>query len=143
MKYQTNLNRKRQQFTCVGESLTKQEFKDDCNPTLILEKFQRTGLIDHVNQYQPVFGEQSSLTYYEAISITRNAQNQFNDLPSSTRHFFNQDIGEYLDFISDPDNVEKLERGISPHDISTEKNEEETPSETTKTEDKVSPENEE
>lgn len=86
-------------------SLTKQEFKDDCDPTKVLAKFQRTGLMEHAQQYQPVFGIQSSMTYHEAMQITANSKSMFAELPAQVRKLFDQNIEAYLEFVSDPENV--------------------------------------
>lgn len=130
MKYFTPINLPKTKPTINNEpTMTKQEFKDDCDPTKILQKYQRTGIIEHANQYEPVFGDQSSMTYHEAKELTANSESMFQDLPSSVRKEFNHDVGAYLDYISNPDNVESAKKGETPSSISTEKNEEETPQE--------------
>lgn len=111
MKYITPLNTKRQQSFNTEPSMTKQEFKDDCDPTLILKKYQATGLLEHANQYEPVFGTQSSMTYHEARQATAKAEHQFAELPSSTRKLFDNNVGAYLDWVSDPENVAEIQSG--------------------------------
>lgn len=108
MKYITPLNTKRQATVNLDKSMTKQEFKNDCDPTLILKKYQATGLLEHANTYQPVFGEQSSMSYHEAKQATAAAESMFQNLPSSIRADFNQNVGEYLDFVADPKNVQDM-----------------------------------
>lgn len=126
MKYITPLNTKRQQSINTDPTLTKQEFKDECDPTKILEKFQRTGLIDHANTYQPVFGDQSAMTYHEALTLKTDAETMFQDLPSSVRQQFNHNVGLYLDSIANPETQEDSKKGIPPTPISTKENNEET-----------------
>lgn len=127
MKYITPLNTKRVKSYNNEPSQTKQEFKDDCDPTKILQRFQQTGLLEHANQYQPQFGIQSSMSYHEAKQLTAESETMFQDLPSATRARFNQNVGEYLDFVSDPSNVLDMLDDGKINASSTPKNKEETP----------------
>lgn len=130
--YRTPLNTRRQRSHNTEPTLTKQEFKDDCDPTNILRKYQATGLIEHHNQYEPVYGDQSSMTYHESKQITADAENMFQDLPSETRKAFNQDVGQFLDYVQEQENIDQLEKGkLTPSSILTQENGEETPPDST------------
>lgn len=108
MKYFTPINTRKQQTINTDPSMTKQEFKDECDPTLILKKFQVTGLLEHANTYEPVYGEQTSMTYHEAKQLTADSETMFQDLPSATRQKFNQNVGEFLDFLQKQENIDDI-----------------------------------
>lgn len=45
-------------FKCEnGKSLTKSEFKNECDINLIVKRFDKTGLITHVSNMSPIFGD--------------------------------------------------------------------------------------
>ena len=51
------------------------------------------------------YADVSSLpTYQEALNMVCDAQEQFMELPSDLRKYFNNDPGEFLDFLNNPDN---------------------------------------
>ena len=95
-------------------SLTKQEFKDECNINNIMDKFQRTGQVDHYAAYAPHYGEISQGTLADAMEVVCSAEDMFNDLPSSIRKRFRNEPGEFLAWIEDPANREEMRKaGLS------------------------------
>lgn len=108
--------RQRKSFTTNGPSMTHQSFKQECDINFIMRKYQRTGLADHVNQYQ---GDYSDLTdvpdYHEAMNKILSANEAFSTLSSSIRKKFSNDPAEFLDFVSDPENESEMrEMGLLP-----------------------------
>lgn len=103
--------RTRVPFKCVGESMTHQSFKNECDINFIMRKYQQTGLIDHVNQFN---GDYSDLTenvdFQTALNITLDAQNAFDSLPSSLRKRFSNNPKEFLDFVSDESNIDEMKK---------------------------------
>lgn len=83
---------------------TKQSFKDECDINTILSKFQRTGLLEFVNERQPQYGDVSSIDFTEAMNIVVQANEMFADLPAIWRKRFNNDPVELLDFVNNPAN---------------------------------------
>ena len=135
IKYRTPLNTIRVKTFNENPSLTKQEFKDDCDPTLILKKYSQTGLIEHVNTYEPVYGDQTSLTYHEAKQKTADAENMFADLPAKTRKIFDHDVGKFLDYVSEQRNIEDIRDGEIDNPINEPVTEDKTESQTLESED--------
>lgn len=90
-------------------SLTKQEFVEECDINNLMVRYQKTGLLTHVNRYQ---GEYSDVTgavdYHEAQQIVLAASNAFMSLPSAMRARFDNDPGKFLDFVSNPANAEVM-----------------------------------
>lgn len=92
-----------------GSSLTKQEFKEDCDMNNILKKYNKTGLLPDMIKNNPQFGDFSSTTtYQEALNICLHAQTQFENLPSTVRDRFGNDPAGFLSFAEDPRNAPEL-----------------------------------
>lgn len=86
---------------------TKQAHKRECDINFIMEKYQKTGMVDHVNRYQATYGEAPSHDFREALELVRQAQTMFNDLPSKVRARFENDPARFLEFCEDPANLEE------------------------------------
>lgn len=90
--------------------LTKQSMKDDADINFIIEKYNRTGVI---NFRQNRSGEYLDVSEYpidfqDAMNTVIKAQDMFNDMPSELRKRFGNDPGTFLDFVHDPANKEAL-----------------------------------
>lgn len=101
-----------------GPSMTQQNFADESNINLILAKYAKTGLLDHVNkyggQYADMPGEQD---FHAAMNLVTSAQTMFADLPSGIRATFYNDPAQFLDFVENPENREEaIEMGLFPPD---------------------------
>ncbi len=92
----------------VETSLTKQEFLEESEINNILAKYEKTGLIDHVKQHSGYADMPSGLDFQMASQMTIEAQIAFDELPAAVRREFNNDPFEFLEFVADPDNVERM-----------------------------------
>ena len=96
-------------FKTVGESLTQQHFKDECEVINIIKKHDRNGIIEHVQRGQARYGDFSEVAdYREALDLVRDAQNEFMTIPSDIRKKFDNDPGKFYEFVSNPDNKQEL-----------------------------------
>lgn len=98
------------------EIITKQAFKDECDINNLLSKYQKTGLVTHVNNFK---GEYLNLSqpvdYQTALNVVINADAAFASLPSSIRKKFDNDPHEFLQFTTNPDNHDAMvEMGLVP-----------------------------
>ena len=101
--------RRRVSLDCGEESMTQQCFKDQCNVNNILAKYQKTGMVDHLNKHAAQYADLSELgDYRENIEKVRNAEILFNDLPSAMRNRFANDPAAFLEYCSDPSNLDEL-----------------------------------
>ena len=89
-------------------SLTKQSFKDETNINKIMEKFQRTGAIDHYAKYAPNYDDATSDDLHTSLNIIADANSMFEELPSSIRKKFENNPQKFLDFVQDPKNLEEM-----------------------------------
>lgn len=103
---------------CDEETLTQQNFKQECDINHILSKYQKTGIVEHANRFQ---GDYSDVTgavdYQTALNIINDANDAFNSLPSSVRKKFANDPAAFVDYVSDPENIDSMrELGLALYD---------------------------
>jgi len=90
-------------------SMAKQSMKDECDINLIMAKFQKTGLIEHVKTYGMSYGDMPDLPeFVDAMNLITDANSMFAELPATVRNRFKNDPKEFLDFVSDDDNRNEL-----------------------------------
>lgn len=100
-----------QGITFDEPSMAQQHFKDECDVNNILRKYESTGLVTHVANGTPSYGDFSSvLDYQQAQNILIEAQDAFVALPASLRKRFDNDPSLMLQFIENPDNREEAEK---------------------------------
>lgn len=94
----------------VGESMTQQNFKDECDVNNIMRKFEKTGMVSHVNSVQGTYADYTDMpqSYHEALEQVQSAHDMFMTIPAKIRAEFNNDPGEFLAFVEDPANADKL-----------------------------------
>lgn len=81
-------------------SMTQQSFKEQCDVNNIMAKYQKTGVIDHINVYEGHYGDVDGTTFTEAMQTVANAQTMFMDLPSRAREAFDHDPAKFLDYVN-------------------------------------------
>lgn len=96
-------------------SRAKQSFKEECDINRIVRKYQKDGVISHLNrfggEYKDVTG---AVDFHTANNIVLKAQETFMSLPSSVRQQFDNDPGAFMDFVHDPANEDKMvEMGLA------------------------------
>lgn len=90
-------------------SMTKQSFREECDINNILERYQVTGLLPHLIEQEPSYGDFSDApTYQESFEIVRKAQEQFTALDAHLRARFDHDPANFLAFCSDPANRDEM-----------------------------------
>lgn len=88
---------------------TKQSFKDQCDIHQIIDRYDRTGLITHLNSAQAHYGDVSGLNdYQDVLDRIKEAEAVFDKLPAKTREAFNNSAAEFLDAANDPDKRDLL-----------------------------------
>lgn len=113
-----NPRRRRVISDTTGPSLTRQEFKDDCDINRIMAQFQRTGALAHFSKYAPMYGEFTACDYQEAQNLLKRARDMFDALPSTIRKEVATPEG-FLDFVQNPANADKMaELGLTRRSVS-------------------------
>lgn len=93
-----------------GPSLTRQEFAEDCDLNLLMARYEKTGVISHVSQREPIYADLTDVpsSLAEAMDIIKIAEQSFMTLPATVRREFDNDAVRFVEFASDPTNVDKL-----------------------------------
>jgi len=101
--------RKRTQIESEDQTMTKQSFQEECNINNIMAKYQKTGVIDHVQANKPEYGFATGLDFKESVDLIQKADDMFSDLPSTVRENFENDPSQFLDYAQDPANQDTLD----------------------------------
>lgn len=93
-----------------ADSCTKQCFKDECNINLIMKRWEKSGVINHLNNNQPSYSDVSEFVDYQtSLNIIMRAQSAFMALPASIRARFSNDPQEFVNFCTNPANATELQ----------------------------------
>lgn len=117
-----------------AQGRTHQEFKDECDVNLIIPKYDRTGLLTHINEAVKQYGDYSEVNeFQESMNLVVSATESFMQIPSNIRAMFNNDPGQFFEFATNPANHEKMvELGLAtPIDNAYEKQPKTSPAEST------------
>ncbi|AGT39929.1 portal protein [Marine gokushovirus] len=92
----------------IQVSMTKQEFAQETEINNIMARYEKTGILDHVKEHAGYANFPAPVDYQDALQMTIDAQLAFDALPARTRREFHNDPLEFLSFIEDPDNVDRM-----------------------------------
>lgn len=86
-------------------SRTRDSSKDSTDINLIMRKYEKTGLITHLNKRNAVFGDFSNVQDYQtACQAVIEANNAFMTIPARVRARFGNDPGQLIAFLANPAN---------------------------------------
>lgn len=86
---------------------TKQAFAEECDINNIMKTWRTSGEVHHLNKRAPTWGDFSSVPDYQSAQTQLiEADQAFASMPAKTRLQFNNNPGELLAFVSDPENLE-------------------------------------
>jgi len=100
--------RKRVQTTIEGASMTQQQFKSQCDINQIIKKYEKTGMISHINPNAGNYGDFSQIkNFSENLNMVISAQNSFDALPSEVRKRFGNNPTNLIDFVQNDSNYDE------------------------------------
>ena len=110
MEIRKAYDRTRTQTPIRGESLTSQAHKQECDINRIMQKWAKTGTVEHRNTFEGQYGNftETPGDYHEAMNQVVQANEMFEGLPSGIRRRFGNDPGAFLDFVQDAKNYDQL-----------------------------------
>jgi len=108
------MNKRKYSIQFKQPTLTQQHSKDETDINKIMARYIKTGVIDHVAKYQPQYLDNTDIDYHQSQNIIIKADGMFSDLPATVRKEFNNNPAEFLEFVNDPDNHEKLKDLVKP-----------------------------
>jgi len=83
----------------TAPSMTKQSEAAACDVNNIIRKYDRTGVLTHLQQAQAVYADVSEIgSYLEAVQTVESAHSRFYELPSGLRAHFSNDPAEFVDW---------------------------------------------
>lgn len=95
-------------FVFKKSSLTKSYFADECDINRIMASWSVTGLAPQTTK-PPVYSDFSDIPDYQsALNAVIEAKQSFMQLPSAIRERFGNNPAAYVDFCSNPDNLDEL-----------------------------------
>ena len=90
---------------CQDKSLTQQQFKDETDINVIVERFGVTGLLPQA-MHMPSYDDFTQVVdYHTAMNAMRAAEDSFNALPANIRERFRNDPQLLVEFCSDDANI--------------------------------------
>lgn len=92
------------------KSRTLQSEASSCDINLIMERFNRSGKLPVIQTLPPRYGDARVVDFATAQEIVKQAKNQFNELPATTRKHFGNDPQAFLEALNDTseDNAKNL-----------------------------------
>lgn len=107
---------KTEQPTDWGVSRTKQSATNETDINFIINRYKKTGELQHVSSALMEYRDISGLPdLHAAMNMIAEAQSQFEELPGRTRALVNHDVGKFIPFVDDPANLEVcIEHGLLP-----------------------------
>lgn len=92
---------------------TEQTHKKECDINYIIKKYDKTGLISHVSQFEAKFGDLTGQDFKTMQDTVASAKSSFEVLPSEIRKQFDNSPEKLLTFMEDPENRDKaIELGL-------------------------------
>lgn len=87
---------------------TQQNHKDECDVNRIIPRYERTGILTHLNKIEGTYGDLTGTDFETAANIVANANSLFESLPSNVRKRFSNSPAMFLDFMDNPNNADEM-----------------------------------
>lgn len=93
-----------------GPSLTRQEFADEADINVLMSRYERTGVPPAVNGVEPVYMDLTAMPVdlQAMMDTVLTAEKAFMQLPANVRREFDNNPVEFVQYASDPENVEQM-----------------------------------
>lgn len=106
-------------FETEGPSLTRQEFADECDINSIMARYEGhvIGGPGNLGPMEPRYFDYAAApqTLLEFMTFMQEADAQFMTLPAQVRREFDNDPKLFVDFASDPENLDQMRTwGLAP-----------------------------
>lgn len=120
MKLTSEQRRELTNYKSDKPSRTQQQFVEETNVNSIIRKYQKTGIISHINSNTGNYGDFSSYGDFKTqLDTVRSAFAEFDAMPAHIRKKFSNDPAQLVEFLSDPQNLdEAVKLGLAQRNIS-------------------------
>lgn len=96
---------------CSHDGRTRQEFADECDINILLQQYERTGVLNHFNNGAPQYLDVSDVPDLQtALDVVSRAQTAFMTLPAAVRRDFDNDPVKFVEFAEAPENLEQMRK---------------------------------
>ncbi len=90
-------------------TMTKQSFADECDVNNIMKRFEKTGVLDHLNTHQGDYADFIGVEDYKtSMDRIQAATAAFMTIPARIRAQFDNDPAKFVAFAEDPDNLDAM-----------------------------------
>ncbi|QCQ84690.1 internal scaffolding protein [Blackfly microvirus SF02] len=90
-------------------SLTRQEFAAECDINTLMAQYEKTGVINHFTTGEPQYYDFDQVPDLQnSLHILKEATTAFMSLPAHVRKEFDNDPTQFVEFASDPKNLDKM-----------------------------------
>lgn len=90
-------------------SMTQQYFQEEADINSIIAKNPDINQVQYLNKAKAYYADVSEVgDYYSALDKVEKAEESFANLPAKIRHRFENDPGLFLEFVSDPKNIDEM-----------------------------------
>lgn len=88
--------------------MTEQHHEKQCNINNIMARYEKTGLIDHINRIEGNYGDATGADFKTALDLVKREEANFAELPAKIRAELNDDPAEYLDLVATDEGVKQM-----------------------------------
>ncbi|WNK14514.1 MAG: internal scaffolding protein [Microvirus sp.] len=100
--------RPKPKLDCSGDvPLTQQHFEAECNINNIMKKYLNTGVVPQTLAVGRYGDFSQAGEYLDALMTIEKSNQQFAAMPSKVRNRFNNNPAEFLEFITNPANLDE------------------------------------
>lgn len=90
-----------------GPGVAKQEFKEQTDINTIIAHYKKTGELSHIREELGQYVDMRNIPDLQAVlTIAADAHSAFEELPSEVRKACGHDVGNFTEFVQDPENLE-------------------------------------
>jgi len=101
------------------DARTEQCHREECDINKIIAKYDRTGVLNHVNDFEARYEDLTGLDYQTMLNTVANANSMFEGLPSEIRNQFDNEPQKFISFMDDENNNNAMyEMGLKQRPIS-------------------------
>jgi len=92
---------------CKDPTLTQQHFKEEVDINTLVERFNLTGQMPQIEHLPTHADFEGIFDFQTAMNAIVAARETFDSLPAKLRYRFHNGPAEFVDFCSDPENVDE------------------------------------
>lgn len=94
-------------LACTDATRAQQQYAEECDINTIVERFGLTGELPNGLRVPQMVEFTDVVDYQTALSKLAEADEAFMQMPAAVRSRFQNDAGSFVDFVSNPANIEQ------------------------------------